>query len=319
MKTFLKPFEEMPQIEELREHLKKDKHIYEVSGLIDSLKPHLIYGIGYDVPIKLIVTFDEMRAKQIYEGYQFFDENTLYYPARDLLFYQSDIHSNALTRERLSVVQALIEHRPVTVVTTMDALMNRVPPLSSYERGIFTIDLEETVDLDEMRKKLVMLGYENVTQVEHPGEFAVRGGIVDIFPLTEEHPIRMELWGDEIDSLRYFDVATQKSIDSVEHVTVYPAMELVLTQEEIESGLKRMEADAEELYQKYRSQMRTEEAHRIKTGVEQLATETREWGLGLGLETHLNYFVSQTESLLSYFPPETLVFLDELVLSLIHI
>ena len=313
MKTFLKPFEEMPQIEELREHLKKDKRIYEVSGLIDSLKPHLIYGIGYDVPIKLIVTFDEMRAKQIYEGYQFFDENTLYYPARDLLFYQSDIHSNALTRERLSVVQALIEHRPVTVVTTMDALMNRVPPLSSYERGIFTIDLEETVDLDEMRKKLVMLGYENVTQVEHPGEFAVRGGIVDIFPLTEEHPIRMELWGDEIDSLRYFDVATQKSIDSVEHVTVYPAMELVLTPEEIETGLKRMEADAEELYQKYRSQMRTEEAHRIKTGVEQLATETREWGLGLGLETHLNYFVSQTESLLSYFPPETLVFLDELV------
>ena len=303
----------MPQIEELREHLKKDKRIYEVSGLIDSLKPHLIYGIGYDVPIKLIVTFDEMRAKQIYEGYQFFDENTLYYPARDLLFYQSDIHSNALTRERLSVVQALIEHRPVTVVTTMDALMNRVPPLSSYERGIFTIDLEETVDLDEMRKKLVMLGYENVTQVEHPGEFAVRGGIVDIFPLTEEHPIRMELWGDEIDSLRYFDVATQKSIDSVEHVTVYPAMELVLTPEEIETGLKRMEADAEELYQKYRSQMRTEEAHRIKTGVEQLATETREWGLGLGLETHLNYFVSQTESLLSYFPPETLVFLDELV------
>ena len=75
----------MPQIEELREHLKKDKRIYEVSGLIDSLKPHLIYGIGYDVPIKLIVTFDEMRAKQIYEGYQFFDENTLYYPARDLL------------------------------------------------------------------------------------------------------------------------------------------------------------------------------------------------------------------------------------------
>ncbi len=82
----------------------------------------------------------------------------------------------------------------------------------------------------------------------------------------------------------------KKSIDSVEHVTVYPAMELVLTQEEIETGLKRMEADAEELYQKYRSLMRTEEAHRIKTGVEQLATETREWGLGLGLETHLNYF-----------------------------
>lgn len=313
MKTFLKPFEEMPQVEELREHLKKEKNIYEISGVIDSLKPHLIYGIGYDVPVKLIVTFDEMRAKQLCEGYQFFDENTLYYPARDLLFYQSDIHGNALTRERLLVVQALLEKKPVTVVTTMDALMNRMPPLHSYERGIFTIDPDETVDLDEMRRKLVMLGYENVTQVEHPGEFAVRGGIVDIFPLTEEHPIRMELWGDEIDSLRYFDVTTQKSIDTVERVTVYPAMELVLTPDEIEAGLKRMEADAEQLYKKYREEMRTEEAHRIKSSVEQLATETREWGLGLGLETHVNYFVENTGSLLSYFPADTMVFLDELV------
>ena len=139
MDTFKKPLEELKDYSDLIESLKKDSGFFAVSGCIDAEKPHLIYGIGYDVPIKLIVTFDEMRAKQIYEGYQFFDENTLYYPARDLLFYQSDIHSNALTRERLSVVQALIEHRPVTVVTTMDALMNRVPPLSSYERGIFTI------------------------------------------------------------------------------------------------------------------------------------------------------------------------------------
>ena len=173
MKTFLIPFEEMPQMEELREHLKKDNQIYEISGVIDSLKPHLIYGIGYDVPVKLIVTFDELRAKQLLEGYQFFDEQTLYYPARDLLFYQSDIHSNALTRERLSVVQALLEERPMTVVTTVDALMNQVPPLENYQRGIFTIASDDTIDLEDMKKRLVMLGYEAVTQVEHPGEFCV--------------------------------------------------------------------------------------------------------------------------------------------------
>ena len=90
-------------------------------------------------------------------------------------------------------------------------------------------------------------------------------------------------------------------------------MELVLTPDEIEAGLKRMEADAEQLYKKYREEMRTEEAHRIKSSVEQLATETREWGLGLGLETHVNYFVENTGSLLSYFPADTMVFLDELV------
>ena len=312
MKTFLIPFEEMPQMEELREHLKKDNQIYEISGVIDSLKPHLIYGIGHDVPVKLIVTFDELRAKQLLEGYQFFDEQTLYYPARDLLFYQSDIHSNALTRERLSVVQALLEGRPVTVVTTVDALMNQVPPLENYQRGIFTIASDDTINLEDMKKRLVMLGYEAVTQVEHPGEFAVRGGIVDIFPLTEEHPIRMELWGDEIDSLRYFDAVTQKSIEPITKVTIYPAMELVLTPEEIAQGLKEMEADAEELYRRYRSEMKTEEAHRIKTSVAQLVEETREWGLASGLETHLNYFTEKTESLLQYFPKDTLVILDEL-------
>ena len=240
MKAFLSPFEAMPQMEELKEKLYKDNQIYEVSGVIDTLKPHLIYGLGDRAKVKLIVTFDELRAKQLMEGYEFFQENVLYYPARDLLFYQSDIHSNAMTRERLSVVQALLQKEPVTVVTTIDALMNKVPELSSYERGIFKISMEDTVDLEEMRRHLVMLGYESVSQVEHPGEFAVRGGIVDIFPLTRENPVRMELWGDEVDSLRTFDVVTQKSLESIDEEVIYPAIELVLDENQIETGLKKM-------------------------------------------------------------------------------
>lgn len=312
MKSFLMPFEDMPEITELREQLHRKKQIYEVSGVLDALKPHLIYGVGYDAPVKLIVTFDELRAKTLLEGYQFFEDNVLYYPARDLLFYQSDIHSNAMTRERLSVVQALLEKKPVTVVTTMDALMNLVPPLSSYKRGIFEISLEESLDLTDIRERLTMLGYETVTQVEHPGEFAVRGGIVDLFPLTEEYPIRMELWGDEVDSLKYFDPVSQKSLEPLEHVTVYPALELVLTRQETEAGLKAMETDAKSLYENYRKAMKTEEAHRISTAIAQVAEECREWGLSSELETYLNYFISEKNGLLSYFPPDTLVFLDEL-------
>ncbi len=313
MKVFLKPFEEMSQMAEVKEQLNKNKQIYEVSGVIDTLKPHLIYGLGHDVKVKLVVTFDELRAKQLAEGLDFFEGQVLYYPARDLLFYQSDIHSNAMTRERLSVVQALLQRESITVVTTIDALMNKMPAISSYEKGIFSISRDDEVDLEEMKKHLVMLGYESVTQVEHPGEFAHRGGIVDIFPLTEEHPIRMELWGDEVDSLRYFEVGNQKSIANIESVTIYPAVELVLEKEEIEAGLRKMEKDAEKLYQEYRSQMKTEEAHRIKSSVAQLIEETREWGIISGLETHLNYFTEDAYSLLSYFPENTMVFLDEMV------
>ncbi len=312
MKTFLQPFSEMPQIETLRDDLKKEKKIYEISGVIDNLKPHLIYGIGHDRKTKLIVTFDEISAKRIYEGYSFFDESTYYYPAKDLLFYQSDIHGNALIRQRLSVVEALLENRPVTVVTTIEALLNQLPPLSSYQSAIFTIDSSMEVDLEDLRRRLVMLGYEAVSLVEHPGEFAVRGGIVDIFPLTAEQPIRMELWGDEIDSLRSFDVASQKSIENIDSVSVYPAMELVLSKEEMEAGLLSMEKDAKKLYEKYRKEMKTEEAHRVKYTTEELVTQTREWGISQGLETHLRYFVEEPESLLSYFPEDALIFLDEI-------
>ena len=252
MKVFLTPFEEMPQMEELRQKLHTEKKIHEVSGIMDTLKPHFIYALGNQVKVKLIVTFDELRAKQLVEGCDFFEENVLYYPARDLLFYQSDIHSNAMTRQRLSVVQALLRQEPVTVVTTIDALMNKVPDLDSYRKGIFSVGETDVIDLQDMRQRLVMLGYEAVTQVEHPGEFAVRGGIADIFPLTEENPIRIELWGDEVDSLRYFDVTTQKSIDHASKVTIYPAMELVLSPGEIEAGLQKMEKDAEKLYKEYR-------------------------------------------------------------------
>ncbi len=313
MKVFLTPFEEMPQIQELKEKLNKEPIFHEISGVLDTLKPQLIYGLGHETKVKLIVTFDELRAKQIYEGYQFFEEQVLYYPARDLLFYQSDIHSNAMTRERLSVVQALLQRKPVTVVTTMDALMNRVPKITTYEDAVVTIGLEDTIDLSDLRKKLVRLGYEASSQVEHPGEFAVRGGIVDIFPLTEENPVRMELWGDEIDSLRIFDVQNQKSIENIDNITIYPAMELVLTKDEIEIGLQKMEADAKKLYEQYRKEMKTEEAHRIQSSVAQIVEETREWGFGTGLETHLTYFTEDSDSFLSYFPDDTVLFLDELV------
>lgn len=311
MNVYLEPFAQMPQMMELREALQRESNIYEVAGVIDAVKPHLIYALTEEANTKLVVTFDELHARALMEGLSFFEENVLYYPARDLLFYQSDIHGNALTRQRQLVVQALLEKEKVTVVTTIDALMNRIPPMESYQRAIFSIESEGTVDLTKMCKSLTMLGYETVTQVEHPGEFAVRGGIVDIFPLTAEAPVRMELWGDEVDSLRTFDPATQKSTEQISRICIYPATELVLTKEEMEDGLSRLKKDADDLYEKFRAQFQTEEAHRVRSHSEQLITEAKEWGMNASLETHMNYFVEGGVSLLSYFPEDTILLLDE--------
>jgi transcription-repair coupling factor (superfamily II helicase) len=312
MNSFLIPFKDMPNIEEIRDGLAKGTNTYEIVGVLDNFKPHLIYGVGHDVPVKLIITYDETRAKNLMESYAFFDENVYYYPPRDLLFYQSDIHSNALTRDRIEVVRALLEGGPVTVVTTIDALMNKLPPMDTYKRGVFSISIEDEINVDEIRKKLVMLGYEAVSQVEHPGEFAVRGGIIDIYSLTEENPVRVELWGDEVDSLRFFDPMTQKSVEEIKEVTIYPAVELVLTPDEIAEGLNLIEADSKKLYELYRKDMKTEEAHRVQTMASTLIDQTREWGISSGLETHLTYFLNETVGLLSYFPQDTLVIYDEM-------
>lgn len=95
------------------------------------------------------------------------------------------------------------------------------------------------LEVDAIKQKLTAMGYENTPQVESAGQFAARGGILDIFPLTEENPVRIELWGDEVDSIRSFDVESQRSIENLECITIYPAREVIADQERI----KGCEAD----------------------------------------------------------------------------
>jgi len=106
MKSFLEPFESLVDIESLREALHRHGKIYDITGCAD--KAHLIFGVGHDVKNKLIVTTDELKARELYEEYRFFEPDTVYFPAKDLLFYQSDIRGNALTRDRMSAIEAII-------------------------------------------------------------------------------------------------------------------------------------------------------------------------------------------------------------------
>lgn len=242
MKAFLEPFESLTAVESLREALQKHGKIYDITGCAD--KAHLIFGIGHDVKYKLIISSDELKARELYEEYRFFDSDAVYFPAKDFLFYQSDIRGNALTRERMKAIEAVISNNSCTVITTIDALMNKLPAVSYFEEGVVAISDTDTVELESLRKKLVAMGYENVGTCEHPGEFAVRGGIIDVYPLTSDLPVRIELWGDEVDSIRSYDPSNQKSIENINSVLIFPAVELILSAEQVEDGLARIEKNA---------------------------------------------------------------------------
>ena len=225
MKAFLTPLQGLAEFEQIKEKSKTNKGILQVSGCMESQKSHLMYGLSGIAPYRLILAEDERRAREIYEDYRFYDRKVYSYPAKDLLFFQADIHGNLLIRQRMKVIKALLEEKELTVVTSIDGCMDFLESLEKIKVQLIHYESDSTVDTEQLKNQLVALGYERVGQVEMPGQFSVRGGIVDIYCLTEENPWRIELWGDEIDSIRSFDPESQRSLENLEELTIYPAVE----------------------------------------------------------------------------------------------
>ncbi len=329
-RVFENALAELAEFEELNTDLNRGRGPVQVSGCMDSQKVHLMQEAGERLPWKLVVTYDEARAKEIYDDFRCFTDRVWLYPAKDLLFYNADIHGNLITRQRMQVVKALMEDAAKAseaagngsgqpggmtggvVVTTLDGLMDRLLPLSALQAQTFGVRTGDIIDIEEWKKRLVALGYERMAQVDGMGQFSIRGGILDIFPLTEELPVRIELWDDEVDSIRSFDVESQRSVEQMDAAVIYPAAELVLTEEQIAGGMERILESAGRCEKALRSQMRTEEAYRIGTIARELR-ERMEDGLGVGgLDSFLTCFCTDTVSLRGYFPEgRTAVFLDE--------
>jgi len=289
MQALLAPLTELAEYSDIKNFIQKKKDVTAISGCVDSQKLHMIYGLAEGIKYKVIVTYSDLRAKEIYEEYRFFDRNVLLYPAKDLIFFQADIHGNQLTKERIRVLRRLTEKKPMTLVTTFAALMT---PQVIWEEDKDILRIEKGGVLDERRlaEKLVSFGYEKTYQVETNGQFSIRGGIVDIFELTEENPYRIELWGDEVDSIRSFDVLSQRSVEKLNSITIYPATEFVLEDERIHQGLDKLVKEAKIREEYFRGEHMPEEAHRIATQVRELKEQLLEFRNVMNVEGYIRYF-----------------------------
>ena len=313
MKAFVEPLKNLGGFVDMRKQAQKEKGLYSITGCIDPQKPHMMYACSDGKKNNIIVTFHEQKAKELYEDYRFFDSNVVYFPAKDVLFYQSDIRGNVLTAERIRALKAIYEQEKVTVITTFDALMNTQAPPQKMWDSLLTLMPGDEIKLEEVTKHLVRMGYEKEYQVETMGQFALRGGILDVFPLTEENPIRIEMWGDEIDTIRTFDTESQKSIENIDEITIYPACELVLTEAEKQAGIEKLLKEAKKTSDKLRKEMKTEESHRMLSTAEEKAEEWGELSICAGMDAYLSYFCDERIGLLDYFSPaDTFLFFDEL-------
>lgn len=223
MEGITRPLLELGSFEEIKDSLKDETGMIQISGLVSSQRTHMMYALGDGFEYKIIACSGELKAKEIYEEYKYLEEDVYYYPPKDLLFYKADLRSKDILKERSELIDALLRGEPLTVITDFSSFMDPVIDLETIKENIRVIKSDDTVSLNEWSVFLTDNGYERCAQVDSLGQFAIRGGILDIYPLTMDNPVRIELWGDEVDSIRIFDVLSQRSLEAIDEVRIFPA------------------------------------------------------------------------------------------------
>jgi len=311
LKTLVQPLSELEAFSNAIKKVNKEHKPIYITGAIDSEKCHLMHAIG-EKRRKLIITYNELRAREIYEDMKFFEqEEVLLYPAKDIIFYNADVHSNDIIRQRMNIIKTMNQQDGYTIILSLEALMDKLISKEELESHIMTCQVGTIWDPRTISEELMYIGYERVTQVESQGQFAIRGGIIDIYPLTEKNAYRIELWDDEVDSIRAMNVESQRSIDKVDHVEIFPSREVIVNKERIAGAINRIKMDRDKMVKAFEKNSKLEEAERIKQSTTTILDKMTHQKTFNGIEGFVEYFYEETVSFLDYFEKDTLVFVDE--------
>ena len=225
---------EIPQYNLIREDLQK-KHCIQLEGCVPSQTQHLLSTLKPDYDYMVVVCMDELQSSEFFGNYLPFDREVLSYPALDPVFSKADIQGSFLMEQRMEVLRRLYENQSCTIVTTLDAFFEKLQNRHSIRTDAISIQTGDTLDREELARKLVSYGYENEMQVVGHGEFSIRGSIIDIYPYACDTPYRIDLFGDEVDSIRTFDPQSQSSVDPADAFVILP--EICLSgEEEVQDG-----------------------------------------------------------------------------------
>ncbi len=312
MNALTQPLTEYSEFSGVLRELEKKNLPVLVSGCMESQKCNVIAGLSENYRHKLIITYSEQKAAEILEDMRLYDRDVLYYPAKDIIFYSGDIRGNAITGERMQAVRRLLEGKPMTVVTVLEAGLDRLLPAEFLADRVISLHEGDTVDTGKLFAQLTELGYEREGQVEAQGQFAVRGSIIDIYPLTEETPYRIDLWDDEIDTIQSFDVTNQRSIERVPAFAIYPATEFVMDDDCLNAGLASISDSEKKVEASLRKAGKIEEAARLKRTIEEFSENLESFRSFVGIDSYVSYFYKETVSFFDYFrSADSLIILDE--------
>jgi len=226
--------------------------------------------------------------------------DVLLFPEWQQYLYEGASPTKKFVADRLRCYDGLINNQRCVIVASIKALMHRLLPKEIFKNSCLQFALSEEIDLDDAIETLIQSGYQRVNMVEVKGEFARRGDILDIYPLTSDEPVRIDFFGDEVDSIRYFDTASQRSISNLETIRILPARELILSGDAINNWRQRTEEIALE-----------NSSVKFLNALSDLTDRCEEQTNLEGIEGYMPWFYPNSNTLVDYLPEDVILFFNE--------
>ena len=272
-----------------------------ISGVSESRVARLAACCAEKERQSLILVPTEVRARRLAGDLSFFapEKKIFVMPEEEQVFLRYEAKNHDQLIERMKALKALRSGEPAIVIAPVSAAIKKITPHSYYEENVIRLALGDESEPEELRARLVSMGYEYAEMVESQGQFSVRGGIIDVFTPDAEEAYRIELFGTEVDSIRTFDCDSQRSLETLKFVEIYPARQMLMPREDITAGSQKLARD-------YEAQARRleEKAPQAAQKLRELSGEICEYIASVSdlkyLENYLHYFCPQTEYLWDY-------------------
>ncbi len=297
MNLILKELDKSLKFNDLMKNIENKKSPIAISGLTGVSETSILSAISERTkrPI-LLVTYNELEAQKLVKDFSFFTDKAVFLPKKEIITYDYIAESKNLPYERIDILNKIYKNKNIIVVTSIEALKQKIISKEELYKNTLKLKIGDICDLEVLKQKLVDLGYARFELIDGRGEFSIRGGIIDI-AITETKGVRIELWGDEIDSIRHFNIISQRSIDTIEKIEIFPAHEYIL-ETKIETVIDNIKQNnyPENLIEK------------IENDLEQI----RNGEYISKIDRYFDSFYKNQETILDFFNNNCLIFIDEL-------
>lgn len=311
MNYLVNPLLEMEEYRQILDTVKRYAAPVVISGPSDSQKAHLAYSVVENLNCRgLFVASNELQARKMYDDFSFFfGEDVLFFSSKEVMLYDVEAKSYDAIYQRIRALDRIIGGSYRFIVTSVEAIAHKLIPRELFISNTLSLALGGRLDPSWISEKLVSMGYERVTTVEGMGQFAIRGGIIDIFPVNGEYAVRIELFDDEIDSIRKLDVLSQRSVDKLENARIAPAREVIYPDEARKALIDRIRKDLAQYSVKVKSNSEVENlvGSRIEADITRLENDY----YFPGIDRYIPYIIEKPALISDYIDSDVAVFIDE--------